>query len=204
MIRFKATLITLVLFLSATALFAQMTSYTLQEESEMTITGTSTIHDWEADVKSMTLDLSLNPAALTDTQNFVSGLTLMVPVEDIDSGKGGMDKRIDKALKKDDHPNVIFELTSASVTVSDSLDINGKFMLEVEGNMTIAGFTKTVTFPVNGQKMDDGTYRFSGFYHMNMKDYEVDPPSAMFGTIKSGEEVDIHFDIAVKETQTSS
>jgi hypothetical protein len=48
---------------------------------------------------------------------------------------------------------------------------------------------------VKGTKVGEDNYRFEGTYGINMKDYGVDPPSAVFGTIKSGEEVTIKFNI---------
>ncbi len=172
---------------------AQSPAYKLDKSSTMTITGTSTLHDWEANVKEMNLTVSLNPDMLNQENpaSPVSSLSLSIPVKSIDSGKGGMDKRIYGALEEKDHPNVMFNLVSAEV--ANMGEAGESFTLNVTGQLNIAGTAKEVTFPVQGTKVAEGGYRFEGSYGLNMKDYNVDPPSAMLGAIKSGEEVEIKF-----------
>jgi len=58
---------------------------------------------------------------------------------------------------------------------------------------------KEVTFPVTATKVNENSFRFEGSYSLNMKEYDVDPPSAMLGTIRTGEEVEIVFDLLVNK-----
>ena len=176
---------------------AQTNSVKLLDKSTMQIDGTSTIHDWTADVEKMTVDLGFDASALTadSISNPVSSLSLTVPVESIESGKGGMNRKIYGALKEDDHPNITYKLSSSELAEagSDSL-----FQLSTTGTLNIAGVSKEVSFPVEGSMQEDGSYKFTGSYEINMKDYKVDPPSAVFGTIKSGEMVTISFEMFFK------
>ncbi|MDR8391445.1 YceI family protein [Aliifodinibius sp. S!AR15-10] len=174
---------------------AQSAEYTLNKNSTMVITGTSTIHDWEADVEEMDLSVSLDPALL-DQKNPeapVTSLSLNIPVKSIESGKGGMNRKIYGALKEKDHPQIMFNLTSSEL--ADTVQSAESFTLKVKGNLNVAGTVNEVSFPVKGTKVGEDNYRFEGTYGINMKDYGVDPPSAVFGTIKSGEEVTIKFNI---------
>lgn len=174
---------------------AQSAEYTLNKNSTMVITGTSTIHDWEADVEEMDLSVSLDPALL-DQKNPeapVTSLSLNILVKSIESGKGGMNKKIYGALKEKDHPQIMFNLTSSEL--ADTVQSAESFTLKVKGNLNVAGTLNEVSFPVKGTKVGEDNYRFEGTYGINMKDYGVDPPSAVFGTIKSGEEVTIKFNI---------
>jgi len=191
-------LLTLLLFTAGNT-YAQSDSYVLLEKSTMTIEGTSTIHDWEADVQEMQATIDMNISALeADTmQSPVNSLTLSVPVKSIESGKGGMNRKIYGALKDEEHPNITFELTGTELIQSNAQATNGSetsFQLMANGNLTIAGSTREVSFPVDAYIQDGDTYQFTGSYELNMKDYDVDPPSAVFGTIKSGEVVTILFD----------
>ncbi|MBN2732376.1 MAG: YceI family protein [Balneolaceae bacterium] len=189
----SAVLILLILPLMG---WAQSTSYTVDESSTMVIKGTSTIHDWEADVEEMDINIKLSPASLQqDTMaSPVESFSLTVPVESIESGKGRMNGKIYDALKKDDHPQITFKMTSAELTGNGTPEA---FTLNVTGDLTIAGTTKQVSFPVNATGVNANSFRFEGNYSLNMEDYEVDPPSAMLGTIRSGEEVEIEFNILV-------
>lgn len=185
--------------------WAQTTDYALDKaNSSIIITGTSTIHDWEADVEEMQADISLDPAMLEQDslENPVTSFSLTVPVESIESGKGGMNRKIYGALKEKDHPNILFNFTSATMADTDQNQNGDSFTLNVTGNLNIAGSLKEVTFPVKGTRVGENSYRFEGSYGLNMKDYNVDPPSAVFGTIKSGEEVDIKFNVLFTASQS--
>lgn len=189
------TTIFFLLFAATGSVMAQTNNYMLTDNSKMMIEGTSTIHDWECDVEEINLDIAMDTTALSSdsTGSLVKSLSLSVPVEKIESGKGGMNKKIYGALKKDKHPNITFNLTNTELTnVTDS-----SLKLNVTGKLNIAGVEKEVSFPVEGTMQQDGSYEFTGEYELNMKDYEVDPPSAVFGTIKSGEMVTITFDFFV-------
>ena len=194
----------LLLALLPMAAFSQNAQFTLGENSSMVIKGTSSIHDWEANVEKMDLSVDLKPTTLSgdDISSPVSTLSLTVPVSSIESGKGGMNRKIYGALKEKDHPNIMFNLKSAELADTAMTDSLTSFTLNLTGNMNIAGTVKEVTFPVEGIPQADGSYRFTGSYEMNMKNYNVDPPSAMFGAIKSGEVVTIEFDVYLNPVQS--
>jgi polyisoprenoid-binding protein YceI len=94
----------------------------------------------------------------------------------------------------------MFNLSSA--TLADTVNTPESFTLDVTGNLNIAGHVEEVSFPVKGTKVGENSYRFEGSYGLNMKDYDVDPPSAVFGTIKAGEEVDINFNVLFSAPQS--
>ncbi len=106
-----------------------------------------------------------------------------------------MNNKIYGALKEKKHPNIVYTFKSAELAESNAEA--GTFTLNATGELTVAGATRTINFPVEGTITDDETVQFSGSYKLNMKDYDVDPPSAVFGTIKAGEEVTISFNVLI-------
>jgi hypothetical protein len=56
-----------------------------------------------------------------------------------------------------------------------------------------------VEFPVSGKQLSEDRLSFKGAYKLNMKDYDMTPPSAMFGQIVTGEEVEIRFELVVNK-----
>lgn len=179
------TTLLLVLFVSTGNLLAQSTDYKMLDKSSMKIEGTSTIHDWHAEVEEINTDIAITEDS---TGSVVDSFSMTIPVKSIESGKGGMNSKIYDALKEKKHPEIMFELKSTEAAQdSDSLNVSG--------TLTIAGSSRDITLPVLSSKASDGSYKFAGSYEINMKDYEVDPPSAMFGTIKSGEKVTVSFEL---------
>lgn len=192
----KYLLTSLIIFLSVAIgnVLAQSNSVTLLEKSTMQIDGTSNVHDWTADVEQMEFDISFDQSAVEgeSLQNPVTDLSLTVPVEGLESGKGRMNNKIYDALKKDDHPTITFEMSSSELTEATS---DTGFMLNTSGTLTVAGTSNEISLPVEGTIQDDGTFMFTGSYEIDMNDYNVDPPSAMFGAVKSGEMVTINFEL---------
>lgn len=193
------TTILLLLFSLSGNLEAQKTNSDSKvlEKSTITIDGTSNVHDWTSEVKQINSNIIFNAGAMKadNPSNPVQSFTLTIPVEKIDSGKGGMNRRMHGALKKDDHPEIRFELLSSELKNGNSS--NNTFELSITGDLTIAGVSKKVTIPVTAVQDTGNTYKFSGSYEINMKDYNVDPPTAMLGAVRSGEMVTVNFDIFV-------
>lgn len=188
----------LVIFVLPALSWGQAAPFTLDPNSKIVVKGTSTIHDWEVDVEEMDINMKLDPEQLSadsSTGNAVESFALTVPVESMESGKGKMNRKMYGALKKDDHPNITFDLQSAELAAGSPSELN------VTGDLMIAGTTKPVSFPVTFTQVNVDSYSFEGSYSLNMKEYDVDPPSAMLGTIRTGEEVEIVFNLVVKKSQ---
>lgn len=77
-------------------------------------------------------------------------------------------------------------LTEVSGIEANSLIANGE--------LTISGVTNTIEMNVDYEILPDGSVLFKGTQAIKMTDYKVDPPKAMFGAIKAGEDVEVIFD----------
>jgi polyisoprenoid-binding protein YceI len=178
------TLITLTLFLSlsVTTLFAQEYSI-VTESSEVVITGTSNVHDWESSAEEFSGTATIETEE--DSLISINDLEGVGRGEGRKSGKGGMDDKTYDALEKKKYPNITFNL-------ADIAEINDS-TLTANGELTISGVTNNIQMEVSYEILPDGTVAFIGTQPINMKDYDVDPPKAMFGAIKAGENVEVTF-----------
>ncbi|MBM1105743.1 YceI family protein [Aurantibacter crassamenti] len=170
----KIVLILLVLGVTITG-FAQ-DSYTLSNNSKLTIDGTSTVHDWT--VTANTLKGSLKADADSPKE-----IDFQVAVADIKSERGAtMDKKMHAALQKDSHPQVLFNL----------IEVKDKSTLV--GTLTIGGNSQKVE--ITG-KLDVSTDKISitGEHGLALKDYEIEPPTAMFGQVIVGPDVTVKFNL---------
>ncbi|HSP11091.1 MAG TPA: YceI family protein [Salegentibacter sp.] len=178
--------IALVLFLFVLGT-AQSQTFNLQSSSDIKVEGTSNIHDWEinAEQKSGSTVLETEEGKITA----VKSIQVTIPAEGLKSGKGGMDKNTYKALDTDKHKNIEFSLNE----VKDFKDAgNGTCTVKGVGTLKIAGTSKQI--PVDFTvKLSGNTVTITGEKTLNMTDFNVDPPTAMFGTITTGDEVTIKF-----------
>jgi polyisoprenoid-binding protein YceI len=167
----------------------------------MTISGTSTIHDWTSKVNEINgtyiLNESITEKKLPKSGSIVESVKIEIPVLSIESPRGAtMDNKTYNALKSEEHPNIIFEVTQDQIkSITDPK--SDKFQLDVTGNLSIAGHTKQISLILDGQKVDENTLKFKGSIPIDMIAYDVEPPTAMFGQIKTGKDVTIDFELTL-------
>lgn len=149
--------------------------------SEMSIVGTSTLHDWESDVESFT-------ASAKRIGNTIQA-NLEVEVLSIKSGKKVMDSNTYKALKANEFPTI-------SLSASD-LDIKENHKITGSGYLTIAGVKKVIPISIFMETWAQNSMTIIGEIPLKMTDYNVDPPIALFGTVKTGNEITIKFNITL-------
>jgi polyisoprenoid-binding protein YceI len=157
------------------------------------IKGTSTLHDWEMVSKEGKCDaaFSLNGDKLTG----VTSLSFVVAAETLKSGTNGLDKNGYKALNTKKYPSISFYMTSGAVTPVDATT----YQFKGQGNLTIAGTTRltdiNATLKYNPA---DKSFTCSGTKTIKMTDWKVTPPTLMFGTIKTGDQLSIIYNLKIK------
>jgi hypothetical protein len=185
--RFSLVLISILFSLAS---LAQVRSHI--RSANLLIKGTSTLHDWEMKSSAGNAEavLSLNKEVLTG----FSALTFSMPAETLKSGHGGMDKNCYKALKTSASPSITFVLSSSSVTPVDGTT----YRVRAIGNLTIAGVTKqTELIATCKWNAAEKSFDCTGSKKMKMSEFKVDPPTFMFGTIKTGDEIEIAFNLKI-------
>ena len=167
------------LFLASIGLSQAQSFKANVEHSHVIVEGTSNIHDWEIEVEDLVSQLQLVNANQDELS--VQSILFKVPVKSMKSGKGGMDKNTYKALDADDYKFINFKSTSIQKSAGTYVAV---------GNLTIAGTTKKVEIPFEISKTNN-QIKLSSTYKINMLDYNIDPPKALFGTITTGENVTV-------------
>jgi len=180
--------IILLLFFAAPDLTAQAT-YQISDDSKMVIKGTSSLHDWESDV------VTLKGRGMVNVENqqpHIRDFHLTIPVEAIKSGKSAMDNNTYEALNEESYPNIEFSLDEVQ-SIS-----GGK--VKASGELSIAGETRPVTLTADYDLQDSNLISLRGSYTMKMTDFGVDPPTAVFGTIKTGDEITVDYTLQLKKS----
>ena len=181
----KYTLLS-VIFLIGISLSAQ-SKKPVQSSSEILVHGTSSLHDWTSNCQeySGSAVLKVEDGKLTG----MSDLNLQIVVKGIKSGKSAMDNNTYKAMFEEKHPNVSFKSKQINLEQTASgANVSAK------GTLTIAGVSKEVTLKATASKRGE-RWVCSGRHKVHTPDYGVERVSAMMGTIKTGEDVEIEYDI---------
>jgi len=164
--------------------------YQVGPKPELKVTGTSTLHDWEM-VSAQATGEGIFVQQGGNLQE-IKNLTIQMPAESIKSGKGAMDKNTYAALDTKNHKQIKFTLSDITKSGDNTWKAKGKF--------TIAGVTKDAAFDVKSSPVGSG-FNFQGKHAFKLTDYKIDPPTALLGTVKTGDEVSIHFNITMQPVQ---
>lgn len=173
------------LLLIATSSFGQ-TTYKQTGATTIVVAGTSTMHDWTMTSEGGNYNASFEVNA-DGTPSSLNAVTVTVPAESLKSKEKAMDKNAYKSLMTDKYKDITFKLTSSKIT--------GK-TITCNGNLTISGTTKPVDVEVT-YEVKNGNLVCKGSKKIKMTDYKVEPPTFMFGAIKTGDEITVSFDVTL-------
>ena len=191
----KARRITLLFTLQLFCLFAGAQIRYSGSAIDLLVSGTSTLHSWT--MKSVKAECTAVFAFNSTGQiSGVSTLTFSTPVNALKSEHTSMDNNAYKALKKDDAPVISYTLTSVTVTPA----ANGASTVTCTGKLTIAGATRNAQVVALCKPNPDNTISVSGSENLSMKDFSIDPPTFMLGTIKTGNDITLAFTLTLKRS----
>ena len=102
-----------------------------------------------------------------------------------------MDKKIYSALDEDKHPQILFNLAEITTMSEDSIS--------AKGILNIAGKDREIVLKASYSIAIDQSLIISGTKKLLMTDFGVKPPKAMLGTLKTGDEVEIVFNVILSK-----
>jgi polyisoprenoid-binding protein YceI len=184
----RLTLTLLSITICAVTLFSQQAVNLIPASSTMTIQGTSSLHDWEEKVDKFEVNLSVKTRdkeiTSIDRANFVC------KAQSISSESSMMTNKTLEALKAKDYPDISFKLVSVDKLSSQE----GNFSGTISGDITLAGVTKRISISFTGSNVNN-RIALKGSKMVSLKDYNIKPPTAMMGTLKTGDQVTISFSL---------
>jgi polyisoprenoid-binding protein YceI len=165
------------------------TATVVAPESSVSVAGTSNRNDWTVYAPQLegTLRLQGSGAAMA-----VSSADIRIHTPAIESRNSViMDRLMHSALKTAEHPYIVFSLNQA-------VSVRGAAPVAAKGKLTVAGVTRDIDMTVRAERLADGRIKVSGSYPMKMTDYEITPPTAMFGQLRTADAVTVHFEVIAR------
>jgi hypothetical protein len=162
---------------------------------KMTVKGTSTLHDWVSNVEK----LECRTSCLIEGNKLVDikDVLITIPVESIKSEKGRiMDNKTYDAFNYEKYPSIVFTLSNEKINVAT-------LTAELNGSLVMAGTSRPIKLMTNYKILSNGDLQITGAKKIKMTEFNMEPPVAMMGTIKVGDEVTISFDIILSNTNTT-
>ena len=125
------------------------------------------------------------------TPDLFKEMTLTIPVKSIESGSGGLTRNIHKYLNADDHPNITFTLNEVN-----EIEVQGESaLITATGTINANGVDQEVTMQVTASLNADGSVNFQGEQDLLMTSFNIEPPTAVFGTVRARDEMVISYNV---------
>lgn len=171
-------------FLGITSVASAQKNYVLDNKSTFSVSGTSTLHDWEMKSGSGTgtANLTIANSKLTE----IESLSVTLLAESIKSEKKSMDKVAYETLKTDKYKNIKYVLKSAEKVNESTWELTGTY--------TIAGVSKILKTTVKATLTKDGV-NLQGSNKITFADFGMKSPTALLGTIKTGQDLTLKFNL---------
>ena len=161
--------------------------YSMSDDFEITIQGTSTLHDWE--INCTEAEGSAHFLVKNGKIKSVETLSIQINATSLKSGKEGMDENTYKALKVESFPSILFSLSNVkSIKVRDKTT----YKIEFDGLIEVSGIQKTVTSMVSCITNKNGI-QCEGILNLQMTDFKIDPPTALFGSIETDNNISVYY-----------
>lgn len=190
----KITAISLIIMILGVALSSPLIAQKTYEvkSHSIVVEGTSNLHDWTASAEQANGSFKLN----VDEGKIasISAVELKVDANSLKSSKGNiMNSKIIDALKAKKNPYISFKSNGGTVN-----EKSGTYKVTANGVLTIAGTSQNVSVDALGKVLPNGDIEFTGAKKLRMTDFKVDPPTAMLGTMTTGDEVTLTFKVVLK------
>jgi len=115
-----------------------------------------------------------------------------IVVKEIKSGRSMiMDRLMHNSFNVDEYPEMIFSLDSAEK------DEDGEW--NMSGSLEMVGTSNPVIIHMIESESEIGTPQFTGSYELKMSDFGMKPPTAMFGSLHTKDDVVISFNFILQQ-----
>src|SRR5690625_5191877 len=173
-------------------------------EHNIRIEGTSNVRDWEAVLTQVTAEaaITFTPGQPLNqlTPDQFKKVRLEIPVKDIETDTGRLTRNIHKYLEIDRQPVITFELTGVQSIEGNSETVR----VIADGVVSAAGESHPITLQAEITRESDGSLTISGVQELKMTDFGISPPTAMLGTIRAVDELQVIYMIRLNPGELSS
>jgi len=188
--------ILLIAAISGHSLLAECQKFVLSADgTAIAIKGTSSLHDWEMNLEAFNSVFQLNRDG-----NGIKGIenvSFSCKATDIKSEYSLMDKKTRDALKADEYPEIKF----SSISATTQVDRDNTFTGSLNGRLNVAGTSRDVSLPFKGTFNDNNTINITALAELTMSSFNISPPTALMGTLKTGDKISVLFTLHFVTTE---
>jgi polyisoprenoid-binding protein YceI len=171
----------------------------IQPGSEVSFTGTSSLHGFTCKTTQFDAQLSVDPEYATNLAELarpIGAVNVTIPVRSLNCGNKGLESNMLKAMKADQNATITFRLDTYEIDAASRTA--EAFTAQATGSLKIAGRERPIQLQVRGERYPDGAVRARGERDLLMSEFGIRPPSMMLGAVKTGDRVVVRFDLQAR------
>jgi len=171
--------------------------YSIENGSSLSISGTSNVNTFSCLCSETFKRQVLEIVRVDSTRQLrFKNAVLKLPTQSMDCNNSRMNSDLCDALKSSKYPYIVVELQQIQLRPAAlSATRNEWFDVVAVATLTITDVCKPIVMDVRGIRLGDDRYRFVCSKNVRMTDFNVDPPTALFGLIKVNNDIKINLDI---------
>jgi hypothetical protein len=193
----KSLLVVLAIVMIHGSSLAQVPFKNVSEQSKVLVKGTSSVHDWEMESTIVNIEMGIDHQ---ENKLLIDDVKFTSLAKGLKSKHNLMDEKALDALKSKQHPEIKFSQSEGVTVITQGNNFNGT----LQGKLEIAGVSKPVKVPFKGMVKSGQVITVNGVVKLKMSDFGIKPPTAMMGTIKTGDEFVLEYSIDLKSNQSIS
>lgn len=171
--------------------------YSIENGSSLSISGTSNVNTFSCLCAETFKRQVLEILRVDSTRQLrFKNAVLKLPTQSMDCNNSRMNSDLCDALKSSRYPYIVVELQQIQLRPTAlNATRNEWFDVVAVATLTITDVCKPIVMDVRGIRLGDDRYRFVCSKNVRMTDFNVDPPTALFGLIKVNNDIKINLDI---------
>ncbi len=194
------------------------TVFTIAPESSIRLSGTATLRDWHCanthveghielsrtmkEVSAFFLQLKTNNVSHIDLAEMYSGTNaparavIEADIGNIDCGNRIMESDLGKALRVAEAPRISYRFSRlAGISILEPENEPAALVLHTEGDLSLAGVTRRILVDAHITEEHGGHLSLKAESRFHMSDFDVEPPTTLFGIIKAHDPVWVAFSL---------
>ena len=108
-----------------------------------------------------------------------------------------MDGKMQDALNTKKFPKINYKLISNKIVTENS----GIMKISSTGNLTISDVSRTITVTSICKTFQNENIELAGSFEILMTDFGIEPPTALFGSLKTANKVTVNFKITLQKSK---
>lgn len=182
-------------FVVAVQIGWSQTSYNIDvNQSSLKVSGTSTLHDWHMDAQKYSCNVL---AEIVDEKVIIESIDFVCNSKSILSDNSLMDDKTHKALQVNKWTEIKFNLVEHDIAIL--MDKQSKSA--IIGVLEICGVKRSVDLNYSAIFDSHNAISVNGKVSIAMSDFNIKAPTALMGTVKTGDVITISFDFKFIEAQ---